>query len=49
MFDADNVVVCQYEKVTRTRNKWKFVLKDGVMNLDGKDYVFNRANGEAEF
>jgi len=49
MFEADNVVVCQYEKVTRTRNKWKFVLKDGVMSLDGKDYVFNRANGEAEF
>ena len=27
MFDTENVVVCQYEKITRSRNKWKFVLK----------------------
>ncbi|KAL7077966.1 hypothetical protein ACQ4LE_003456 [Meloidogyne hapla] len=30
LFDADNVVVCQFEKVHRARNKWKFILKDGV-------------------
>uniref|UniRef100_A0A5S6Q0I5 Transcription initiation factor IIA subunit 1 n=1 Tax=Trichuris muris TaxID=70415 RepID=A0A5S6Q0I5_TRIMR len=49
MFEADNVAACQYEKVNRTRNKWKFVFKDGIMNINGKDYVFNRASGEAEF
>lgn len=27
VFDTENVVVCQYEKITRSRNKWKFVLK----------------------
>ena len=27
LFDTDNVVVCQYEKISRSRNKWKFVLK----------------------
>jgi transcription initiation factor TFIIA large subunit len=43
------VVVCQYEKITRARNKWKFHLKDGIMNLNGRDYVFQRANGEAEW
>lgn len=49
MFDTDNVVVCQYDKITRTRNKWKFYLKDGIMNLAGKDYVFQKANGDAEW
>ncbi|VVC90892.1 transcription initiation factor IIA subunit 1 [Leptidea sinapis] len=49
MFDTDNVVVCQYDKITRTRNKWKFYFKDGIMNLGGKDFVFQKANGDAEW
>lgn len=49
MFDTDNVVVCQYDKITRSRNKWKFYLKDGIMNLAGKDFVFQKANGDAEW
>ncbi|CAB3372651.1 Hypothetical predicted protein [Cloeon dipterum] len=48
-FDTDNVVVCQYDKVTRSRNKWKFYLKDGIMNLNGRDFVFQKANGDAEW
>merc|ERR1711997_107130 len=49
LFDTENVVVCQFDKITRARNKWKFHLKDGIMNLNGKDYVFARANGDAEW
>ncbi|XP_015123967.1 transcription initiation factor IIA subunit 1 [Diachasma alloeum] len=49
LFDTDNVVVCQYDKITRSRNKWKFYLKDGIMSLSGKDYVFQKANGDAEW
>ncbi|KAK3925625.1 Transcription initiation factor IIA subunit 1 [Frankliniella fusca] len=49
LFDTENVVVCQYDKITRTRNKWKFYLKDGIMNLNGKDFVFQRATGDAEW
>ena len=29
LFDTENVVVCQYEKISRTRNKWKLSLKVG--------------------
>ena len=36
-------------QITRSRNKWKFHLKDGVMNLSGKDYVFQKAVGDAEW
>ena len=49
LFDTENVVVCQYDKITRARNKWKFHLKDGIMNLNGRDYVFQRATGDAEW
>ncbi|KAF0288259.1 Transcription initiation factor IIA subunit 1 [Amphibalanus amphitrite] len=44
-----NVMVCQYDKITRSRNRWKFHLKDGIMNLDGKDYIFQKAGGDAEW
>ncbi len=49
LFNTENVVVCQYDKIQRVRNKWKFHLKDGIMNLNGKDYVFQKATGEAEW
>lgn len=49
LFDTENVVVCQFDKIARSRNKWKFHLKDGIMNLRGRDYVFQKANGEAEW
>jgi transcription initiation factor TFIIA large subunit len=49
LFDTENVVVCQYDKISRVRNKWKFYLKDGIMNIAGKDYVFLKASGEADW
>ncbi|KAK2187844.1 hypothetical protein NP493_153g09016 [Ridgeia piscesae] len=49
LFDSENVVVCQFEKINRSKNKWKFTLKDGIMNLNGKDYVFQKLTGDAEW
>ncbi|NXE92258.1 TF2AY factor, partial [Menura novaehollandiae] len=49
LFDTDNVIVCQYDKIHRTKNKWKFYLKDGVMSIRGKDHVFAKAIGDAEW
>uniref|UniRef100_A0A8B9TWI7 General transcription factor IIA subunit 1 like n=1 Tax=Anas platyrhynchos TaxID=8839 RepID=A0A8B9TWI7_ANAPL len=49
LFDTDNVIVCQYDKIHRSKNKWKFYLKDGVMSFEGKDYVFAKAIGDAEW
>ncbi|NWZ71990.1 TF2AY factor, partial [Acrocephalus arundinaceus] len=49
LFDTNNVIVCQYEKIHRTKNKWKFYLKDGVMSIEGKDHVFAKATGDAEW
>jgi transcription initiation factor TFIIA large subunit len=49
LFDTENVVVCQYDKISRTKNKWRFILKSGVMNIDGRDYVFSKATGDADW
>ncbi|CAO1635329.1 unnamed protein product [Sympodiomycopsis kandeliae] len=46
--DADTVL-CLYDKVQRVKNKWKCVLRDGVANIDGKDYLFSRCNTEFEW
>ena len=27
IFDTENVIVCQYDKISRSRNRWKFTLK----------------------
>jgi hypothetical protein len=39
---TDHLILCQYEKVSRIKNKWKCILKDGIVHINGKDYVFNR-------
>ncbi|XP_021246343.1 TFIIA-alpha and beta-like factor isoform X3 [Numida meleagris] len=49
LFDTNNVIVCQYDKIHRSKNKWKFFLKDGVMSFGGKEYVFAKAIGDAEW
>lgn len=49
LFETDNVIVCQYEKISRTKNKWRFTLKSGVMNISGRDYIFNKATGDADW
>ncbi len=36
-------------QIHRSKNRWKFYLKDGVMCYGGKDYVFSKAVGEAEW
>lgn len=49
MFESENIVVCQFEKVSRNKNKWKFHLKDGIMNLFGRDLIFSKSVGDAEW
>ncbi|ODV93277.1 hypothetical protein PACTADRAFT_5062 [Pachysolen tannophilus NRRL Y-2460] len=44
-----NLMLCLYEKVARVKNKWKCNLRDGIANVNGKDYTFQKANGESEW
>ena len=37
LFDTENVVVCQYDKISRQRNKWKLQLKvigQNIINVE---------------
>jgi len=47
--ETQNIILAQYEKVTRTKSRWKCTLKCGVMHLDGKDYLFNKLTGDFEW
>ncbi|KAL5991791.1 hypothetical protein ACLOJK_012702 [Asimina triloba] len=38
-----HLVLAQFEKVTRTKNRWKCTLKDGIMHIGGKDVLFNKS------
>merc|ERR1712137_102994 len=46
---TDDIVFCQFEKVSRVKTKHKCALKDGIMNLNGRDYLFSKATCEFEF
>lgn len=46
--DMDNIL-CTYDKVQRVKNKWKCTLKDGVMSVGGKEWVFHKGMGEFEW
>ncbi|CAH2355175.1 transcription initiation factor IIA large subunit [[Candida] railenensis] len=47
--DDGQIMLCLYDKVQRVKNKWKSTLKEGVANINGRDYVFQKANGESEW
>ncbi|KAI0784731.1 transcription factor IIA, alpha/beta subunit [Abortiporus biennis] len=42
--DSD-IVFCTYDKVARVKNKWKCILKDGMIHVNGKDYLFAKCTG----
>jgi transcription initiation factor TFIIA large subunit len=37
--EVPQIMLCMYDKVQRTKNKWKCVLKDGVLTINGQEYV----------
>eukprot|EP00210_Caulerpa_lentillifera_P002684 g2564.t1 len=44
-----NCLTAQYEKVARTKNRWRCTLKHGIFSVDGQDYLFKTATGEFTF
>lgn len=44
-----NVMLCTYDKVQRVKNKWKCTLKDGILKVDGAEFVFHKGQGEFEW
>jgi hypothetical protein len=44
-----NMVLSQFEKVSRSKSKWKCSLKEGIMYLNGKEYFFGKGMGEFQW
>ncbi|KAG5375770.1 hypothetical protein IGI04_040366 [Brassica rapa subsp. trilocularis] len=47
--NTQHLVLAQFDKVTRTKSRWKCNLKDGIMHINDKDILFNKALGEFDF
>ncbi|KAL1552898.1 transcription initiation factor IIA large subunit-like [Salvia divinorum] len=47
--NSEHLILAKFDKVTRTKSKWKCTLKDGIMRINNKDILFNKANGEFDF
>ncbi|KAM0789446.1 hypothetical protein ACM66B_000269 [Microbotryomycetes sp. NB124-2] len=47
--EGGDVIIALYEKVQRVKNKWKVTFKDGLVSVNGKDYLFAKCNGEFEW
>ncbi|VAI23250.1 unnamed protein product [Triticum turgidum subsp. durum] len=47
--ETQHLVLAQFDKITRTKNRWKCDLKGGIMHLNGRDVLFNKASGEFDF
>lgn len=47
--DPPNYLTAQYEKVSRTKNRWRCQLKYGIFHANGKDYLFKNATGDFTF
>ncbi|KAF3967730.1 hypothetical protein CMV_008301 [Castanea mollissima] len=40
--NTQHLVLAQFDKVTRTKSRWKCTLKDGIMHIKNKDILFNK-------
>lgn len=47
--EIDDLLLCLYEKVNRTRNKWKCNFKSGIAHIGGHDFAFTKLNGDFEW
>lgn len=47
--NIENVGFALYEKVQRSKNRWRCNLKYGVFYINGKEYMFNRATTDLTF
>ncbi|RID40479.1 hypothetical protein BRARA_J00519 [Brassica rapa] len=47
--NTQHLVLAQFDKVTRTKSRWKCNLKNGIMHINDKDILFNKALGEFDF
>jgi transcription initiation factor TFIIA large subunit len=47
--EIDNYCVCMFDKMSRTKTKRKATLIHGVAHINGRDYIFSKANSEFDW
>lgn len=46
--EAENLVLAQHDKV-RKGQKWKVILREGIISIRGREYLFNKATCDLDF
>ena len=46
--EGKDFLYAQYDKVHRVKTKWKCSFKDAVLQINGKEYIFEKVVGELE-
>ena len=41
-----DLVLAQVEKKFKSKNKYRFLFKSGILQIDGLEYVFEKGNGD---
>lgn len=47
--ETNNLTLAQFDRVHRSKNKYKCSLREGVMNIMGRDYLFSTATGDFDW
>lgn len=47
--NINDLVLCQYEKISRVRTRWRGVLRSGIVHVNNRDYCFSKANMDFEW
>lgn len=45
----NDLILCQYEKISRVRTRWRGVLRAGIIHIGHSDYCFSRANADLDW
>lgn len=47
--ETSNLTLAQFDRVHRSKSKYKCSLREGVMNIMGRDYLFSTATGDFDW
>lgn len=47
--NINDLVLCQYEKISRVRTRWRGILRSGIVHISNRDYCFSKANMDFEW
>lgn len=47
--DSEDQLLGQFDKVHRSKARWKVNLRHCILQLDGRDYLLHKATGEFNF